>query len=234
LKIIKGTIALALALAVVVILGGCGEAKNMTNNVFTDDNDETITAGSTRVLINYETVQAWVPLELLDGANPSTSIGSVLWADTDDAEEALDLFPAAVVVLGKLENITMKKVERQIAFLEYLARTFAVERFHLYGKGWGGTIALAIAHLRPDLTVSVGIVSPRLINGSGYYSPIDWVEDVFPDIPILVVLGLGLELDEYERYERKAVYVGLDTQFERVEVPDLRALREELSWVSRE
>ena len=235
----KGTALVALALTLVV-LTGCGDVANVAKPLIAEGYDNGNTASKGWVVGHkvtdiedeygycnlvvfktqvYEELLAWVPKKMLAERRVTSGI---LWpvagSNIDDAAVAMnDLGHDCITVVTPIiggDGLSLPQIELQISFLEYLQATFFAPAnfkiFTLYGQGWGGTIALAIAHLRPDLVKKVATVSPHLVLSSGY-SPINWIEDVFPDIPILVVVdSRDSRGGEFVRYREKAHYVGIN------------------------
>ena len=95
----------------------------------------------------------------------------------------------------------MSEIELQRVLLEYLSRTFGVEKFNLYGHSGGGLVAIAVAQERPELTATVGLASPKLAvlkhymrheNGvpsrySQQYDPIKHIQKLSSKIPVLII-----------------------------------------------
>ena len=102
----------------------------------------------------------------------------------------------------------VSEIQLHLALVEYLSRTFRVKRFNFYGHSGGGIVAIAMAQERPELAATVGLASPKLAVLEHYvrhedevpsryhqqYDPIDHIEKLSPEIPVLIVYDLSDEV----------------------------------------
>ena len=182
---------------------------------------------------------AVMPEKVLSG---EVSIASIFWHGDDSRLRyknnpfkldslALQVGEGVIAVYrphstSKYDWRSMDEIRLHLALVEYLSRTFRIQKFNLYGKSGGGLLATAIAQERPHLTATVGTASPKLAVGIHYqrheggvparyyrqYDPIKHIGKLSPEIPVLVVYDLRdrvVQVGGVLPYTKRAAELGL-------------------------